>query len=137
MARELPRPAKEVDLHAEDFIHDMDVYEARELLSESIDLLRASLDAAIYWDYTEIRFIHGKGKGILKKQFTKSWPITNRVALLQATTLPTTMRILWSYISVCRPYAWISFCTISKNTLIPRCFTFGFQSKDNVVRCGI
>ncbi|SMG43220.1 Smr/MutS family protein [Sphingobacterium psychroaquaticum] len=67
MARELPRPAKEVDLHAEDFIHDMDVYEARELLSESIDLLRASLDAAIYWDYPEIRFIHGKGKGILKK----------------------------------------------------------------------
>lgn len=67
MARELPRPSKEVDLHAEDFIHDMDAYEARELLAESIDLLRESLDAAIYWDYPEIRFIHGKGKGILKK----------------------------------------------------------------------
>ncbi|MEJ5054030.1 Smr/MutS family protein [Sphingobacterium sp. MYb382] len=67
MARELPRPAKEVDLHADAFIQQMDEYEVEELLGESIDLLRASLDAAIYWDYTEIRFIHGKGKGLLRK----------------------------------------------------------------------
>lgn len=67
MARSLPRPAKTVDLHAEAFIGNLDQYELDELLAESIDFLREQLDAAIYWDYPEIKFIHGKGKGILKK----------------------------------------------------------------------
>lgn len=67
MARELPRPPKEVDLHADAFLSNIDSYETNELLAESIDLLRESLDAAIYWGYTEIRFVHGKGKGVLKQ----------------------------------------------------------------------
>lgn len=67
MARELPRPRKTVDLHSDAFLSNLDEYEADELLAESIDLLRSTLDAAIYWDYPEIRFIHGKGKGILRK----------------------------------------------------------------------
>ncbi|WDF69696.1 Smr/MutS family protein [Sphingobacterium oryzagri] len=67
MARALPRPPKEVDLHAAAFLKNVDRYEADELLAESLELLRESLDAAIYWDYTEIRFVHGKGKGILRQ----------------------------------------------------------------------
>ncbi|WP_437922085.1 Smr/MutS family protein [Sphingobacterium sp. LRF_L2] len=67
MARELPRPAKEVDLHTDSFLQNHADFDADELLAESIDLLRESLDAAIYWAYAEIRFIHGKGKGVLRK----------------------------------------------------------------------
>ncbi len=67
MARSLSRPPKTVDLHAEAFIGDLDSYEIDELLAESLDYLREMLDAAIYWGYPEIKFIHGKGKGILKK----------------------------------------------------------------------
>lgn len=67
MARELKRPAKTVDLHANAFLDDWEDYDADELLASSIDRLRESLDAAIYWDYTEIRFIHGKGKGVLRE----------------------------------------------------------------------
>lgn len=67
MARALPRPPKEVDLHADAFLQDIDRYEADELLAESLELLRESLDAAIYWGYPQIRFIHGRGKGILRK----------------------------------------------------------------------
>lgn len=67
MARELPRPKKEIDLHAEAFIANLADYEVDELLAASIDLLRESLDAAIYWDYPEIRFIHGKGKRVLRQ----------------------------------------------------------------------
>ncbi|SEG71741.1 Smr/MutS family protein [Sphingobacterium lactis] len=67
MARALPKPPKTVDLHAEAFLADLEDYELDELLAESIDYLRDQLDAAIYWDYPEIKFIHGKGKGILRK----------------------------------------------------------------------
>ena len=67
MGRTLPKPPKTVDLHAEAFLVDLDRYETDELLAESLDLMREMLDAAIYWDYTEIRFIHGKGKGVLKQ----------------------------------------------------------------------
>lgn len=67
MARTLPRPPKTVDLHAEAFLRNLDIYETNELLAESLELMREMLDAAIYWDYTEIRFIHGKGKGILRQ----------------------------------------------------------------------
>lgn len=68
MARELPKPAKTVDLHAEAFLADANDYDADELLIASIDRLRETLDAAIYWEYTEIRYIHGKGKGVLKEE---------------------------------------------------------------------
>lgn len=67
MSRLLAKPAKTIDLHAASFLSDVDEYDKDELLAESIDLLRSTLDAAIYWDYTEIRYIHGKGKGILKQ----------------------------------------------------------------------
>ncbi|GHE45803.1 Smr/MutS family protein [Sphingobacterium griseoflavum] len=67
MARALPKPPKEVDLHADAFLQDIDRYEADELLAESLERLRESLDAAIYWSYPQIRFIHGRGKGILRK----------------------------------------------------------------------
>ncbi|MBE8723305.1 Smr/MutS family protein [Sphingobacterium pedocola] len=68
MARELRRPAKVVDLHADTFLSDWEDYDADELLAESLELLRETLDAAIYWEYTEIRFIHGKGKGTLRRE---------------------------------------------------------------------
>ena len=67
MDRELPKPAKQVDLHANAFIGNLEDYELDELLAESIDMLREKLDAAIYWSYPEIRFIHGKGRGVLRK----------------------------------------------------------------------
>lgn len=67
MARALPRPPKEVDLHANAFLKNVDAYDADELLAESMELFRESLDAAIYWGYTEIRFVHGRGKGILRQ----------------------------------------------------------------------
>ena len=65
--RELPRPPKTVDLHADSFMEDWQDYDADELLSESIIYLREMLDAAIYWEYAEIKFIHGKGKGTLRQ----------------------------------------------------------------------
>lgn len=65
--RELPRPPKVVDLHAESFLDDLDDYDQDELLAESIEYLRAMMDAALYWEYNEIRFIHGKGKGTLRQ----------------------------------------------------------------------
>ncbi|GGE17235.1 MULTISPECIES: Smr/MutS family protein [Sphingobacterium] len=64
--RSLPKPKKTVDLHAEAFLADLDNYELDELLMETIDYLREQLDAAIYWEYPEIKFIHGKGKGALR-----------------------------------------------------------------------
>ncbi|MDM1049199.1 MULTISPECIES: Smr/MutS family protein [Sphingobacterium] len=67
MARALGKPKKTVDLHSEAFMEDLDRYERDELLGEAIAYLREQLDAAIYWGYPEIRFIHGKGKGILKQ----------------------------------------------------------------------
>lgn len=66
MTQSLPKPAKTVDLHAEAFLAEFEDYELDELLAESIDYLREQLDAAIYWSYPEIKFIHGKGKGALK-----------------------------------------------------------------------
>ncbi|WKK59281.1 Smr/MutS family protein [Sphingobacterium sp. BN32] len=67
MARSLGKPPKTVDLHSDAFMEDLDRYERDELLGEAIEYLREQLDAAIYWGYPEIRFIHGKGKGILKQ----------------------------------------------------------------------
>jgi len=66
MARTLPKPPKTVDLHANALLDDWQDYEKDELLAISIDNFREALDAAIYWDYPEIRFIHGKGKGVLR-----------------------------------------------------------------------
>lgn len=67
MTRSLPKPPKTVDLHADVFIDNLDDYDVDELLVASLDRLREMLDAAIYWEYAEIKFIHGKGKGVLKK----------------------------------------------------------------------
>ncbi|MFD1771123.1 Smr/MutS family protein [Sphingobacterium suaedae] len=67
MPRSLPKPPREVDLHADAFLSDLDTYDTDELLAASIDLLRDQLDAAIYWGYNEIRFVHGRGKGVLKQ----------------------------------------------------------------------
>ncbi|ERJ60227.1 Smr/MutS family protein [Sphingobacterium paucimobilis] len=66
MSRTLPRPPKVVDLHA-DSISDFEDYEQDELLGLSLEKLRDNLDAAIYWGYTQIEFIHGKGKGALRQ----------------------------------------------------------------------
>lgn len=64
--RTLPRPPKTVDLHA-DALADIENYDIEELLDLSLDKLRETLDAAIYWEYTQIEFIHGKGKGRLRE----------------------------------------------------------------------
>jgi dsDNA-specific endonuclease/ATPase MutS2 len=66
VSRNLPKPHKTVDLHAESFLGNLEDYELDELVAESLDYLRDQLDAAIYWGYPEIKFIHGKGKGIVK-----------------------------------------------------------------------
>ncbi|MGE8379853.1 MAG: Smr/MutS family protein [Sphingobacterium sp.] len=65
------KPPAIVDLHADAFLEDWEDYSADELMSESIDFLRSNLDAAIYWEMNEIKFIHGKGKGTLKKMIFK------------------------------------------------------------------
>ena len=65
--RSLPKPPKTVDLHADAFIDNYEDYEADELLALSIERFRETLDAAIYWGFSEIKFIHGKGKGKLKE----------------------------------------------------------------------
>jgi len=67
MARELPKPPKTVDLHAEAFLADAEDYDAEDLVLASIDRLRETLDAAIYWEYAEIKYIHGRGKGVLRE----------------------------------------------------------------------
>ncbi|MDM1294680.1 hypothetical protein HX021_10300 [Sphingobacterium sp. N143] len=61
------KPPAIVDLHADAFLADWEDYSSEELVQESLDFLRSNLDAAIYWEMNEIKFIHGKGKGILKK----------------------------------------------------------------------
>jgi len=66
MSRSLPKPPKIVDLHADAFLRDIEDYDVDELLANSLDHLREQLDAAIYWSMSEIKFIHGKGKGILR-----------------------------------------------------------------------
>ena len=66
MTRELPRPPKTVDLHASAFLENAEDYDVDELIAASIERLREYLDAAIYWEYPEIKFIHGKGKGVLR-----------------------------------------------------------------------
>lgn len=67
MNRTLPRPPKVVDLHADALVEDQEEYDADELIAISLDRLRETLDAAIYWEYPEIRYIHGKGKGRLRE----------------------------------------------------------------------
>jgi len=71
MARELPRPPKIVDLHADAFLSNIDEYDIDELLIASIERLRETLDAALYWEYPEIKYIHGKGKGVLREEVYK------------------------------------------------------------------
>ena len=66
MSKPLARPSKIVDLHADAFLRDIDDYDLDELLANSLDYLREQLDAAIYWSMPEIKFIHGKGKGVLR-----------------------------------------------------------------------
>ena len=61
------KPPAIVDLHTDTFLDDWEDYSPEELLQESIDFMRSNLDAAIYWEMNEIKFIHGKGKGMLKK----------------------------------------------------------------------
>jgi len=61
------KPPAIVDLHTDAFLEDWENYSPEELLQESIDYMRSNLDAAIYWEMNEIKFIHGKGKGMLKK----------------------------------------------------------------------
>lgn len=82
MARELPKPPKTVDLHTDAFMYDADDYDADELLAASIDRLRETLDAAIYWEYAEIKFIHGKGKGTLRQAVYEELKFYKNAALI-------------------------------------------------------
>lgn len=66
MNRTLQRPPGVVDLHAEALTEDWKDFASDELLAMALDVLRETLDAAIYWGYGEIRYIHGKGKGQLR-----------------------------------------------------------------------
>ncbi|UIR54722.1 Smr/MutS family protein [Sphingobacterium sp. SRCM116780] len=63
----MKKPSEQIDLHAEAFLLDWENYSADELANESMIYMRDMLDAAIYWDMPEIKFVHGKGKGVLKK----------------------------------------------------------------------
>ncbi|HMR20325.1 MAG TPA: hypothetical protein PKA53_13560 [Sphingobacterium sp.] len=63
----LPRPPEIVDLHADVLIENSEDYDVDELIAISMDRLRETLDAAIYWGYPEIRYIHGKGRGRLRE----------------------------------------------------------------------
>lgn len=67
MNRTLPRPPKIVDLHADALVENHKEYDVDELVAISLDRLRETLDAAIYWEYSEIRYIHGRGKGRLRE----------------------------------------------------------------------
>lgn len=67
MSRTLPKPSRVVDLHAEALGEDWEDYAPDELLAIALDTLRETLDAAVYWGYDEIRYIHGKGKGQLRR----------------------------------------------------------------------
>ncbi len=67
MNKTLLKPPKIVDLHANALLDNWEDYDSDELLAASISRLRETLDAAIYWGYQEIRYIHGKGKGILRE----------------------------------------------------------------------
>ena len=67
MNRTLPRPPRVVDLHAEALVDDWEDFTPEELLIEALGALRETLDAAIYWGYEEIRYIHGKGTGQLRR----------------------------------------------------------------------
>ena len=53
--------------HAEALVEDWEDYAPDELLAIALDTLRETLDAAVYWGYDEIRYIHGKGKGQLRR----------------------------------------------------------------------
>ena len=74
------KPPAIVDLHTDTFLDDWEDYSPEELLQESIDFMRSNLDAAIYWEMNEIKFIHGKS--------------TKLMAPLSAITPPTKMKIL-------------------------------------------
>ncbi len=63
----MKKPPLQVDLHTEAFLEDWEDYSTDELATESLIYMREMLDAAIYWDMPEIQFVHGKGKGVLKK----------------------------------------------------------------------
>lgn len=67
MSRTLPKPPRVVDLHAEALAEDWKDCAPDELLAMALDTVRETLDAAIYWGYDEIRYIHGKGKGQLRR----------------------------------------------------------------------
>ncbi len=62
----MKKPPFEVDLHTQAILRNTYGLSPEDMIEESIIKLRETLDAAIYHDYAEIRFIHGKGKGVLK-----------------------------------------------------------------------
>lgn len=64
----MKKPPFEVDLHTQAIIRNTAGFSAEEMIEESILKLRETLDAAIYHDYAEIRFIHGRGKGVLRER---------------------------------------------------------------------
>lgn len=82
MMRELPRPPKTVDLHADTFIADIEDYDPEDLVLASIDRLRETLDAAIYWEYPEIKYIHGRGKGVLRETVYEELKFYKNAALI-------------------------------------------------------
>jgi len=59
---------KEIDLHTDSFLKDSSGMSNEQLVQKSLQRMRNELDKAIDSGIKEIRFIHGRGTGVLKER---------------------------------------------------------------------